>query len=136
MTNCNSEIIWAHTVYAANFPESWSSQSFDYGVRDNKGRVIGGRVSIRKRFACKRDADGKIVFGEDRHAVEDLDRPFFEVCHHALRDGRGFGAIPRGTNCATLEAAKVLAAKKVKEACARFTRLVAKGEGRQFTARS
>ncbi len=112
------EIVWVHTVVEPDsmmtiaVPERWVSQNFDYGVRDAKGRVIGGFVQIDR-------------IGHWIHA------PFY-VTHNSLRDGVDFGASPNGTRCKTLEEAQALAVKKAHAARTRFHRLAAKGVGRQF----
>lgn len=87
----------------------WQSNIVEHGLKDSKDRAIGGRV-----------------------VIESLAAGDFIVETYVTRDGKGFGAIPRGTKAPTFEAAKVLAVKKLQEQAKRFAKAVAKGEGRQF----
>jgi hypothetical protein len=116
------EITWTEVA-----PGDWNSQDFDYGVRDAKGRAVGGFVRLERLFprVNRRTESGDWV-------TERTGPDFYYVTHNTTRDGRGFGAIPNGTRCSTLEEAKTLASKKVNEARRRFQRAAAKGEGRQF----
>lgn len=68
-------------------------QIVDFGITDDKGRAVGSAAEIEDR------GDG-----------------FLEVSSLAMRAGSKFGAIPRASRVAiTLEAAKLLAAKKIEE---------------------
>jgi hypothetical protein len=112
------EIIWREGE------NTWSSQVFDYGVKDAKGRTVGGAVHVELRVPSVtfRNEAGQWV-------TEPTGKPaFYYVTHSARRDGRHFGSsFPRGTRCSTLEEGKTVAGKKVQEARRRFQRAAAKG---------
>lgn len=91
------------------------SNVVDHGVKDAKGRAIGGYVLIEH-------------YVPDDYGVE----------VQSTRDGKKFGAINvRGRmHVKTLEEAKALAVTKLAEQAKRFVKAAAKGEGRQFGNKS
>lgn len=91
------------------------TQVVDYGVRDSKGRVVGGFVrvvAISKALGYSHDGFGVRCF--------------------SARDGVKFGALSGMRFAETREQAKELAAKLLEKARARATKAAAKGEGRQW----
>ena len=82
----------------------WTSNVVEHDLRDGKGRAIGNYAHIETHRALLGAAN-------TTHTLDTTVR--FYVCTHATRDGKSFGAIPRGTMCDSFEAAKALAAKKV-----------------------
>jgi hypothetical protein len=104
-------LVWTHTKGAET--EAWSSDHVNYGVKDAKGRAVGGYALIT-------------------HRVGTSD---YSVCTKATRDGRGFGALPRRAWATSLEPAQALAVKKLLQAKARYERLAAKGEGKQWASK-
>lgn len=101
----------------------WASNIINFGLKDSKGRVLGGYAWIEERYERTiSSSEGTIYEG----------RKLFFVNTRATRDGVTFGAWPRQTPAETLEAAKALAEKKIAETGARYAKAVAKGEGRQF----
>jgi len=92
----------------------WRSEKVSYGVKDAKGRDVGGYVTIENGSAWR--------------------EPGFYVRTNATRDGKGFGAIAKSARCATLEEAKALGEKKIADAAKRYAKLAAKGVGRQWRA--
>lgn len=105
-----SSLVW--TEYQ---PDYWKSDVVDHGLRDGKGRSIGGFAKISPRWTG---------------AEERL--PGFVLGIYATRDGKKFGAIPPYTIVPSVEAGQVLAEKKLVEQHRRFEKAVTKGAGRQF----
>lgn len=135
-------LIWKDARWRSSpeLPAVETSQNVDYGVRDSKGRAIGGYAEIvpsaewvdgTEPLPNHHRADGRPVMRKVPSG-----RVLFHVRTNATRDGKPFGAIPRSTIVDSMDAAKALAEKKIEAAKARFAKLVAKGEGRQFKERS
>lgn len=81
--------------------QSWRSNVVDHGLKDAKGRAIGGLVEAYEW------TDG------------------FRVYVRATRDGEVFGAIPRSFDCKTLEDAARLSVSKLLEQRTRYAHAAA-----------
>ncbi len=99
-------------------PTSLRSNVVDNGTRDARGRLCGSWAGIECHAGMK---------GWERVAATP-----WALSIYACRDGKGFGAIPRRTWYATLEAAQAAAVKKVAAALKSAARKAAKGVGRQW----
>jgi hypothetical protein len=82
----------------------WWSNTVDHGIRDEKGRAVGGYAGIH--FLRPPPPDSMWQYGAGREGKYEL-----EV--YAARDGKKYGAIPRGTVYDTLEEAQAAAAAKL-----------------------
>jgi hypothetical protein len=109
----------------------WVSNIVEHGLKDGKGRSIGNYACIHTR-----DSRAEKVPGQWQYKIVPCEL-YYYVTTQATRDGKGFGAIvTNGTEAATLDAAKALAAKKIAAAGKRFARAVAKGTGKQFAGKA
>jgi hypothetical protein len=85
----------------------WTSEVFEHGLRDPKGRSVGSIASVVTHAYTK----------------DSVVTSYHYLRTFATRNGEIFGsAAPRGTLCSSLEEAKALAEKKVALAGKRFAR--------------
>lgn len=116
----------------------------DYGLRDEKGRTVGGYAHIQKTQLLARIAtDGTLIFPtwvkdpvghngtwryDDGAAAADAAHIVaFDVEIRATRNGATFGAIPRSTYYATIEQARVAARKGLDNQRKRYAKKYAGG---------
>lgn len=99
------------TTNAQGYSWSWSRprqwlKVADYGLRDEKGRAVGGVARI-----IERPAGEKLNNGTD--AVRPVTK--YDVCVQPQRNGQDFGASVPSTSCPTLRAAMDVANKKMNQ---------------------
>lgn len=87
-------LVWTHTPEF--WFQEWTTQTFDYGVADTRGRTIGGYAAI-----------SRTKYG-------------FLVRTIGTRDGRKFGPLPGGTHYETLAEAQDVAAEKLEAQRVRY----------------
>lgn len=90
------------------------SNTVEYGLRDDKGRSIGGYAVIEYGTFYKYGPDYKLESVVRTGAV------FLRT--QATRDGKTYGAIANRTECSSLEQAKTLAEKKLQTAAKRYAK--------------
>jgi hypothetical protein len=106
---------------------TWVSAVIEHGLKDNKGRAIGGYAVIQCRPKTIRTTEN----GAHRYTL--APEATYFVRTQATRDGDSFGAgWNRPTECKSLDEAQALAAKKIDAAGKRFARQIENGTGRQF----
>jgi hypothetical protein len=121
----NIILTWTAAVKCSSDGKSWHSDTVDAGTRDARGRLCGCSASIE----LWKPYPGNVY--SESYLAERAAAPY-ALQIHTHRDGRGFGAIPRRTWYATLEAAQAAASKKVAASLRSAARKAAKGVGRQW----
>ena len=108
-------MIYEHVIVSSQFVEK---RNFDFGLRDEKGRSIGGLLIIEKVET--------VPFDEKMHHCwienEIPHGTLYRWNYQSTRDGMPFGAIQPNHYCAFFAAAQQQGAECVKRSKARYAK--------------